>query len=129
MEKKSKTRELTVLKWMGESSIAFLGLVVEYLFRLVLLILPLWFFLFLVQSRKKASSVSNISVFTNEKSVWQFIFPGFILVAVEPEGLKNSVNSMHGHFQRWAEKYKHLIALLFMITIVTLLVLMYNGLI
>ena len=71
--------KLTVLKWIGDSSIGILGRTIEVLFRCVLCILPLGIYMILLQRRSKASKVSSILTFTNERSIWQHVFPGFIL--------------------------------------------------
>ena len=63
--------------------------------------------------------------FTNDRSVWQHIFPGFILVAIEPDVLNNFLTNLNNSFKAWVERNKYALAILFMATIVSILVLMY----
>ena len=117
--------KLTVLKWLGESSIGFIGRTIELLFRILLCFLPLGVYMLLLQKRSKVSKVSNLAVYTNDRSVWQHVFPGFILVSIEPDELSNFLTKVHNSLQSWVEKNKHILALLFMSTIVALMILSY----
>ena len=117
--------KLTVSKWFLDSLIPFLGRIIETIFRVVLCILPLGLYLYLIQQRKKASKISNISVFTNDRSVWQHVFPGFILIAVEPTILSDFLNRKRSNFQNWVQRNKYIIAILFMIAIVSLMLFSY----
>ena len=114
--------KLTVLKWLFDSSISLIGRTIELLFRIILCILPMGAFLLLIQLRSKASKVSNISVYTNDESIWQHIFPGFILIAINPNSLKNSYNSTKNNFQKWIEENKYILAFLFMSLISALVI-------
>ena len=113
--------KLTVLTWIRDSSVSLIGRSIELLFRVILFFLPLGVYLFLIQSRDKASKVSNISVYTTDDSVWQHIFPGFILVAVNPNSFKNSFNSIKLKFQQWVNNNKYELTTLFMAIIIVLL--------
>ena len=119
--------KLTVINWLKDGLTGFTGRTIELLFRTILLLLPMGVFLALIQLRGKASSVSNISVYTEENSVWQHIFPGFMLVAVDPKQLKNAVNKMKKDFQSWVENNKYILAFLFMTAIVALMIINYIG--
>ena len=113
--------QLTVLKWIGQSLVSVLGRSIELLFRIVLFLLPLGAYLLLIQSRSKASKVSNISVYTNDESIWQHIFPGFILVSVDPSSFKKFYSSTKNKFQQWVNDNKYILAFIFMSTISALL--------
>ena len=117
--------KLIVLTWLKDSSITFIGKSVELLFRSILCILPLGLYMILLQKRSKASKVSSLMTFTNDRSVWQHIFPGFILVAIEPDVLNNFLTNLNNSFKAWVERNKYALAILFMATIVSILVLMY----
>lgn len=113
--------KLTVLKWMSQSLVSILGKSIELLFRIILFLLPLGAYLLLIQSRSKASKVSNISVYTTDDSVWQHVFPGFILVSIDPSSFKKSYNSIKNKFQQWVSDNKYILAFIFMSTISALL--------
>ena len=115
--------KLIVLNWLKDELIPFLGKVIEILFRIFLLILPMGVFLYVIQVRDKASTIRNISVYTNDNSVWQHIFPGFILVAIDPKGFKTSQSNLKNKLQAWVESNKYLLALLFMFVIVVMMAL------
>lgn len=113
--------KLTVLTWLRDSSISLIGRIIEIVFRILLFCLPLGVYLLLIQARDKASKVSSISVYTTDDSVWQHIFPGFILVAVNPNSFKNSFNSIKLRFQQWVNNNKYELTTLFMAVVVGLL--------
>lgn len=115
----------TVLKWLWEVLVPFFGRIVELLFRAILCLLPLGVYLILIQKRNKASSVSSISTYTNDKSRWQHIFPGFILVSINPDDLSNYIQSKKIAFQMWINTNKYLLSFLFMLTVVALMVMSY----
>ena len=114
--------KLTVLKWLGDSSVALLGRLIELIFRTILCFLPLGVYMILLQKRQKASSVNTISVYTNERSKFQHVFPGFILVAVEPNSLNNTFSNWKNKVQEWVKNNKYILTLLFMAAILVLLV-------
>ena len=113
--------KLTVLTWIGQSLVSVLGRTIELLFRIILFLLPLGAYLLLIQSRSKASKVSNISIYTTDDSVWQHIFPGFILVSIDPNSFKKSYNSAKNKFQQWVNDNKYILAFIFMSAISALL--------
>ena len=114
--------KLTVLNWLKDASIAFIGRTIEMIFRLLLFLLPLGVYLFLIQSREKASAMSSLSVFTNDDSRWQHVFPGFILVSLNHNSFKKSFNKFKMNIQMWVSSNKYIIELLFMLLIVALMV-------
>lgn len=114
--------KLTVLNWFKDALITFVGRAIEILFRIILFILPLGVYLYIIQSRNKASKVSNISVYTTDESVWQHIFPGFILVAVDPNVFKKAIARTKGNIQLWVQANRYILGLIFMILIVLLMV-------
>ena len=117
--------KLTVLKWIADGSVGFLGRLIELIFRTFLCLLPLGFYMALIQKRNKVSKVSSLLTFTNDRSVWQHVFPGFILVAIEPDEMDKFFTNLNSKFKAWAERNKYLLALLFMTIIVGLLILSY----
>jgi len=114
--------KLTVLAWLRDSSISLIGRLIEVLFRVILFLLPLGVYLFLVQSREKASTIRNISVYTNDDSKWQHIFPGFILVSVDPNSFKKGMNKIKANIQNWILSNKYILEILFMTIVVALMV-------
>ena len=117
--------QLTVLTWLRDNSIGFIGRVIEITFRLSLCLLPLGVYMVLLQKRSKASTIHNISVYTKDYSRWQHVFPGFILVSVEPEALTNYFTRVNSNFQGWINRNKYLLSFLFMLTVVGLMILSY----
>ena len=117
--------QLTVLTWLKDSSIRTLGRTIEFTFRLILCLLPLGVYLLLIQKRSKASSINTISVYTKEYSKWQHVFPGFILVSIEPDALNMFLTNLNNTIQNWINKNKYLLAFLFMLTIVSLMIVSY----
>ena len=113
--------KLTVLGWLRDSSISLIGRTIEIIFRIILFFLPLGAYLLLIQSRSKASKVSNISVYTNDESIWQHVFPGFILVSVDPSSFKKAYSSVKSKFQQWVNNNKYELTALFMAIVVGLL--------
>lgn len=113
--------KLTVLTWLRDSSVALIGRTIEIIFRILLFCLPLGAYLLLIQLRSKASNIRNILNVTEDNSIWQYIFPGFILVSVNPNSFKNSYNSVKLRFQQWVNNNKYEISALFMAIIVGLL--------
>lgn len=117
--------KLTVIKWLADSSIGILGRSIELIFRSILCLMPLGLYMLLLQKRSKASKVSSILTYTNDRSVWQHVFPGFILISIEPDELTNFLTKVHNSLQTWVDKNKYILALIFMILIVGLMVLSY----
>ena len=117
--------KLIVLNWLKDILIPFIGKSIELVFRSVLCLLPLGLFMLVLQKRKKASAVSSISVYTNERSKFQFVFPGFLLVSIEPNSLDTLLIQIKGNFQSWVNRNKYIISFLFMLTIVLIMILFY----
>ena len=115
--------KLTVLTWLRDALIPFIGRFIELLFRIILFMLPLGIYLYLIQSRSKASKVSNLSVYTNDDSVWQHIFPGFILVSINPRSFRKSIADTKNNIQTWISTNKYILSFLFMAAIVLLMIL------
>ena len=104
--------KLEVTKWILDFTLSVLKNSVEFILRILLFLLPLGVYLFLLEFRSKVSSISNLSVFTTEKSVWQHIYPGFILVAIDPNLFKAKIGEINNSFQKWIEKNKYTLAFL-----------------
>lgn len=113
--------KLTVLTWFKDAFIVFMGRVIEITFRILLLFLPMGLFLLLIQQRDKASKVSNLSVFTTDESTWQHIFPGFILVAIDPKILHKRIAMIHNSIEIWGSAHKYLLTMIVMVLLVLLM--------
>lgn len=114
--------KLEVLNWFSEFSKQFLGKTIEIVFRILLLCLPLWVYLVLIQLRDKPSKISSISVYTKDESVWQHVFPGFLLVAIKPKAMQESWIETKRNVQMWVDKNKYILALVFMSLVVMLMI-------
>jgi len=114
--------KLTVLTWLRDSSITFIGRAVELIFRIILFFLPLGLYLLLIQARDKASKVSSLQIHTTDDSCWQHVYPGFILVAIDPNISKKKYLEAKKNFQSWVADNKYTLAFLFMSSIVLLMV-------
>ena len=113
--------KLTVLSWLRDELVVYLGKLVELFFRLLLLVLPMGLYLLLIQGRSKASSIRTILDSTEDNSRWQHIFPGFILVAIDPNATKSAYNRIKINVQSWINGNKYLLGFMFMTLIVTLM--------
>ena len=109
--------KLQVLTWLKDSLIGLIGKTIELIFRTILCCLPLGVYLLLIQFRSKASTIRNISVYTEDNSVWQHIFPGFILVAVNPNLLKNSYIKFRRNIQAWINDNRFLLFFLIFVSV------------
>ena len=121
MAAKDKQSKDKVTGWLLDSITPLIGRLIELLFRIILFILPLGLYLTLIQYRTKVSKVSNISVYTTDESVWQHIFPGFILVAINPESFKKHLQDTKRTIQNSISNNKYLIEVLFMIAVLVLM--------
>lgn len=117
--------ELTVMRWLRDFLVPLIGKTVELLFRVLLCLLPLGVYMVILQKRVKASSTRTISVYTKENSKFQHVFPGFLLVSIDPDSLSSYLAKAHNNVQNWIQRNKYIIALLFMSAIVGLMVLSY----
>lgn len=113
-----------VTQWFLDELKPLVGKTIELFFRCILFILPLGIYLTLIQYRKKASTIRNISVYTNDESTWQHIFPGFILVAIQPETFKKEIQEKKRNFQLWVSANKYIFEA---IALVLIIVLLYLG--
>ena len=113
--------KLTVLTWFKDFSIGIIGKLIEFTFRSILCFLPLGIYMLIIQGRTKASAISSISVYTNANSVWQHVFPGFILVAIDPKVLEKRATAIKKSVDEWVNLNKYLLALIFMILVVALM--------
>lgn len=117
--------ELTVMRWLRDFLVPLIGKTVELLFRVLLCLLPLGVYMVILQKRVKASSTRTISVYTKENSKFQHVFPGFLLVSIDPDSLSSYLAKAHNNIQNWIQRNKYIIALLFMSAIVGLMILSY----
>lgn len=114
--------KLTVLTWIKDELIGYIGKLIELLFRLFLLILPMGLFLLLIQGRSKASTIRTILDSTEDNSRWQHIFPGFILVAIDPDITKSTYTRIKGNIQSWINRNKYILGFIFMALVVALMI-------
>lgn len=119
--------ELTVLSWFWDFFKTLLGKFIEILFRVILFCLPLGLFMLVIQYRNKVSKISNLTVYTTDESVWQHIFPGFILVSINPEQFKSTMKKKKDDLQAWIKGNQYWLAFLFMTLIVVCMILSKRG--
>lgn len=119
--------KLVVLNWLKDGVLPFIGRTIELIFRMVLSLLPLGVYMILLQKRSKASSVSAISTYTKENSRFQYVFPGFILVSIDPDSLNNSIAKTKSNVQNWINQNKYILTIMFMTIVVVLMILTYIG--
>ena len=117
--------KLTVLTWLRDSSIKVVGRLIEFIFRAILFFLPLGVYLLLIQTREKVSATSSLSTFTTDNSRWQHVFPGFILVTINQQSLRKSMNNIKMTTQVWISSNKYIIEVIFMILVIAILII--NG--
>ena len=109
--------KLQVLTWLRDSLVGLIGRTIETIFRIILCCLPLGVYLLLIQFRSKASTIRNISVYTEDNSVWQHIFPGFILVSINPNSLKEWHLKRKAKVQGWISDNRFLLFLLIFLVV------------
>ena len=119
--------KLVVLNWLKDGVLPFIGRTIELIFRMVLSLLPLGVYMILLQKRSKASSVSAISTYTKENSRFQYVFPGFILVSIDPDSLNSSIAKTKSNVQNWINQNKYILTIMFMTIVVVLMILTYIG--
>ena len=104
--------------WVKDFLTNLIKQLIEFSIRIILFFLPMGLYLLLLQFRKKVSSTSNLSAFTTPNSVWQHIFPGFILVAVDHNYFRNIIKVKHNEFQTWINNNKYVLCFLFALVLV-----------
>ena len=109
--------------WFKEFLKGLFWQIAERALRIILFLTPIGFYLALLQFRSKASKVSSLSAFTNDKSVWQHVFPGFMLVAVDPDYFRKMIKKQHDSFQTWVQINRYSLCFLFAFLIVLFMVL------
>lgn len=88
-------------------------------------LLPIGLFMLIMSSRTKNHKATAISTFTNERSEFQHIFPNYLLVIVEPNLMKKSIDNKIKGINAFIDKYKWVIGLIFAFAFVLLLTLRY----
>ena len=116
--------KLTTITWVKDALLLFIARLIEVAFRVMLFILPLGVFLLVLQNRNKVSSVSSLSAFTNDNSVWQHVFPGFILISIDQKQFRNNLLKVRERVQGWIKENRGLIDILFMFLVVLVLVIL-----
>ena len=119
--------KLTVINWISEWLKQLLGKTIEIIFRIILFLLPLGVYLTILQSRSKVSSVSNLTIYTKDESVWQHVFPGFILVSINPNQFKEIVTEKKTSFKTWIKENQYILSFLFLLIIVVLMIYFGRG--
>lgn len=112
---------LTVLNWIKDGTKGFVATSIEAFLRVLLFFLPLGLFMLLLQLRSKASKVSGLTAFTTQQSEWQQIYPGYILVAIDPHALEKYIERTNKGIQAWVTKYKYTLCLLFATILVVIM--------
>lgn len=110
--------DLIVLNWFKNFLLQTSKQLLERLFRILLFCLPIGIYLTLLQFRNKPSSVSSLSAFTTEHSVWQHVFPGFALVAIDPVMFKTTLKKRNEMFQAWIQRNRYTLSFLFALVLV-----------
>lgn len=110
-----------ILTWIKEFTLNNLKLIGEFLARVVWLMLPLGVFMLLIQMRSKASGIRSISAFTNDSSEFQSVFPGYMLVAVNPNEMKEYMVKTKDSFQKWVQNNKYILCFLLALCVVLLM--------
>lgn len=103
---------LIVYNWFKEFLKGLFWQISERLLRVILFLLPMGLYLMLLQFRSKASKVSSLTAFTNDKSIWQHVFPGFILVAIDPDMFRNMVRNQNEALQAWVQRNRYTLCFL-----------------
>ena len=88
-------------------------------------LLPIGLFMLMMSSRTKNHKATAIGTFTNERSEFQHIFPNYLLVIVEPNLMKKSIDNKIKGINAFIDKYKWVIGLIFAFAFVLLLTLRY----
>lgn len=112
---------LIVYNWFKEFLKGFIWQIAERLLRILLFLLPVGVYITMLQFRSKASKVSSLTVFTKDNSVWQYIFPGFALVAIDPSMFKNAIKKRNEEFQFWIQNNKYTLSFLFALLMVLII--------
>ena len=110
-----------ILTWIKEFIISAFKLIGEFMARVIWLMLPLGVFMLLIQMRSKASGIRSISAFTDDNSEFQAIFPGYYLVSVNPNEMKEYMVRAEGNFQRWLQDNKCILCFSLAVCVVLLM--------
>lgn len=94
-------RKLSFLSATLNLIISTLLNILNYVLAFLYMCLPLWFFMVIMQLRDKNNKATAISTFVKDNSEFQYIFPGYILVAVDPTSLRK----WHKNFMRIVYDY------------------------
>lgn len=110
-----------ILTWIKEFILSTLKSIGEFTARIIWLILPLGVFILLIQMRSKASGIRSISAFTNDNSEFQAIFPGYYLISVNPNEMKEHMIKTKNIFQKWVENNKYVLCFSLALCVVLLM--------
>lgn len=110
----------SILKEFALSVLGLIAYVGEYVLRFIYLCLPLGLFMFMMSLRKKCNSITAIDVYANEKAVFQQVYPGALLVLIEPKAFLDRCKVLSMKAETFIEVHKYSIfaCLLFIIIIV-----------
>lgn len=109
---------IIVYNWFKEFLKGLFWGIAERALRVILFLLPLGAYLLLLEFRSKASKVSSLSAFTTDKSIWQHVFPGFALVAIDPDLFRNTMKKCNEALQIWVQQNKYTLSFLFALLLV-----------
>ena len=110
-----------ILTWIKDFTLNNLKLIGEFIARVAWLMLPLGVFMLLIQMRSKASGIRSISAFTNDSSEFQAIFPGYYLVSVNPNEMKEHIVKTKNSFQKWVQGNKYVLCFSLALCVVLLM--------
>lgn len=110
-----------VLTWIKEFTLNTLKVTGEFMARVIWLMLPLGVFMLLIQMRSKASGIRSIFTYTEDNSEFQAIFPGYYLVSVNPNEMKEYIAKTKGNFQKWLQNNKYILCFSLALCVVLLM--------
>lgn len=91
--------------------------ILEWICRLIYLMLPLGFHMFALQMREKINPVTTLTTFVDENSTWTIVYPGLAMVNTDVGAVRRRLNNA----QMWIKKYSWLWVTLTVLVIIVLL--------
>ena len=125
MKNAPEIKGMSVIKQVGLCLLSWATFILEYLLRILYLLLPMGFFMLIMSLRNKSNTVTALDLYEMEKAEFQFIYPDVILVLMNPRGLKNNTKRFLFNLNGFIGEYRDLLfALLLIGIIVTLCILL-----
>lgn len=88
--KRFQIKGKSVLKEVWLTTLSFLAFIAEYILRFIYLCMPIGIFMLAMSLRKKCNSITALDIFANDKAVFQHVYPGVLLVLLEPKAFLDS---------------------------------------